>query len=105
MNFIKNQKKIYKIDHEHEISIEKIYFSLKSISESIDLSEKDISIIIECLVSLEVVKWDVHNVDVSAEKTWDDPGDLGIDVNVTVDEPDGVYITHLGIEFINMCKQ
>jgi hypothetical protein len=93
-----------KIDNAKKIPITKTYLPLTIIYEKTGIDKVDSGILIESLVSLEIVKWDVPSVDVSAEKTFDDPDDLSVDVDLTLDDPDGIYITNLGSEFVTICS-
>lgn len=97
----KSHRKIYS---SKQLSIAKTYLPLNLIYKEIGIDSVDSGMLIEGLVSLEIAKWDVPSVDISAEKSYDDPNDLSIDVDLTLDDPDGIYITNLGEEFVKICS-
>jgi hypothetical protein len=98
------KRKPKNINNLEDIKLIAIYLSKKKIMEIIELNKPDTEVLLSGLVSLDVIKWETPEVEVSASKNSEEPEDLDIDVDVNVHQPTGVYLTHLGIEFIKICQ-
>lgn len=82
-----------------DIELTKVYIPNNRIEDSTKLQLSELEVILSGLESLAVVKWETPDVEVSASKNFLDE----IDVDVDVYDPSGIYLTHLGIEFIKIC--
>ncbi len=79
-------------------------FTLKEISESKKIELYELELMISNLTTLGVVKWETE-VDVSnAEKSDTDPYDTSLDIDLDVYDSESIKLTHLGLEFVKMCK-
>ena len=87
-----------------EFKINEFSFSLHKIGKDNSIDRFDLDLMISNLIVLGVIKWEV-TVDVdSAEKSDTDPDDTSLDIDISVDSNNAIELTHLGFEFILLCK-
>ncbi len=56
------------------------------------------------LVTLGVIKWEPEVQINNAEKSYADPDDTSLDIDIEVYDSERIGITNLGFEFVQMCK-
>jgi hypothetical protein len=103
-NYEKRNWKPKNINVSQDIKLTTVFISNKRIQEVTNLTKSEVEVILSGLETLGVIKWETPVVDVSASKNSDDPEDLDINIDVNVYDPIGIYLTHLGIDFIKVCE-
>lgn len=86
-----------------EIPLERLIFGIRKTAKELDMPQNSLSINISNLVTLGLLKWET-DVEVSAEKSSEDPEDTDIDVSVDVYNNDDFIFTHFGDRFVRSCK-
>ena len=86
-----------------EFSLDTLVFSIGMTAKELELPQLSLSINISNLVTLGLLKWET-DVEVSAEKSSEDPEDTDIDVSVDVYNNDDFIFTHFGDKFVKICK-
>ena len=87
-----------------DINLTNVYLSQKRVLEKIGVNKSEMEVLVNGLESLAVIKWETPDVEVTATKNSEEPSDLDIDIDVNVYEPSGIFLTHLGIDFIKICE-
>ncbi|KGE14630.1 Abi-alpha family protein [Sphingobacterium deserti] len=79
-------------------------FSVKEIQKRYGHTIDDIDLCIANLISVGLLKWDT-DVEVTAQKSSDDPDDTDIDVDINVYNDSELIITRFGEKFVELCRE
>ena len=90
---------------EKERALSIVSISTFSLTKSMGIEKRNLLAYLSNLVSLGVIKWEVPDVEVDAEKNSDNPSEQDIDVNVSVTDSDKVKLTELGYGFWEVCNK
>jgi Abortive infection alpha len=78
-------------------------FGLNEVGKKLELPNESLEFQLSNLIALGLINWETF-VEVSAEKSDEDPEDSNIDVDVDVFNYDTFVFTSLGLKFVEVCK-
>lgn len=80
-------------------------FSLKVIGDEVGISRAEIDLIVSNMVALGLLKWEPEVNVISAEKSYADPSDQSLNIDIEVFDSESIRLTNLGFEFVNLCSE
>lgn len=91
------------IQSPNEYRLDLFSFGVRKISRELNIPYQALEFSLANLITLGLLKWET-DVEISAEKAYDDPEDKDIEVDVTVSNNDDFIFTSLGDKFVTICK-
>ncbi|WP_299162815.1 Abi-alpha family protein [uncultured Tenacibaculum sp.] len=79
-------------------------FLLTDISKKRKISIAELELMISNLTTLGVIKWDPEVEVYNAEKSYTDPEDTSLDIDIEVYDSETIKLTNLGFEFVKICR-
>jgi hypothetical protein len=102
--FKDNKSRFFKDKELEDYPLKWFSFSLKEISETKDMELYELELMISNLATLGVVKWETEVEVSNAEKSDTDPYDTALNIDLDVYDSENIQLTHLGLEFVKICK-